>query len=202
MAEAALQEVPARKGRAAILEQGQHIKMINTHGTQVIDLWAFNAEDMGERMSMHHTKSCLKAMIPAEGEPFYTNRRRPILSWVEDHSPGVHDVVLPACDKWRYIWDGHEGFHDSCANNLEEALRAIGREAPPEAPQPLNLWMNCPIDEAGRIAYLAPATAPGDYALFRAEMACIVVMSACPYDLGMPVNGEDGVPKAVHYLLR
>jgi uncharacterized protein YcgI (DUF1989 family) len=194
-----LQEVPARKGRAAELRKGQHIKMVNTHGTQVIDMWALNTEDMIELMSMRHTKSCLKKMIPAVGEPFYTNRRHPILTWVEDRSPGVHDVVLPACDKWRYIWDGYEGFHDSCGNNLEEALHAIGREPPPETPQPLNLWMNCPIHDDGRIDYIAPATKPGDYSVFRAEMDCIVVMSACPYDLGMPINGDDGVPKAVHY---
>ncbi len=194
-----MQEVPARKGRAAELRKGQHIKMVNTHGSQVIDMWAFNAEDMIELMSMRHTKSCLKKMIPAEGEAFYTNRRHPILTWVADRSPGVHDVVLPACDKWRYIWDKHDGFHDSCGNNLEEALRAIGRGPPPETPQPLNLWMNCPIHDDGRIDYIAPVTKPGDHAVFRAEMDCIVVMSACPYDLGMPINGEDGVPKAVHY---
>ena len=27
-------------------------------------MWAFNAADPGELLSMHHTKSCLKQMIP------------------------------------------------------------------------------------------------------------------------------------------
>ena len=94
--------IPASEGRAARLARGQHIRIINTHGSQVVDMWAFNASDPGERMSMHHTKSCLKKMFPAEGEAFYTYRRRPILSLVEDHTPGVHDVVLPACDRWRH----------------------------------------------------------------------------------------------------
>ncbi len=190
--------IPAREGRAVRLASGEHIKLINTHGNQVIDMWAFNADDPSELLSMHHTKSCLKQMIPDEGQAFYTYKRRPILTLVEDHSPGVHDVVLPACDSWRYVWDGFEGYHASCGNNLTAALEAIDFPAPSVTPQPINLWMNCPIGDDGNIGYLPPATKPGDYTVFRAELDCVVAMSACPYDLGMPVNGPEG-PVEVHY---
>ncbi len=195
-------EVPARQGRAVRLSAQDHIKLINTHGTQVIDMWAFNADDPLEIMSMHHTKSMLRRMFPRQGDAFYTYRRRPILTLVEDHSPGVHDVVLPACDKYRYIADGFDGYHDSCGDNLTNALTKIDVPAPTVTPQPLNLWMNCPISSDGKIDYQPPATKPGDYAVFKAEMDCIVVMSACPYDLhdlDMPVNGPDGRPVEVHY---
>ena len=198
MADHASETIPAREGRAAQLKQGEHIKLINTHGTQVIDMWAFNSDDPEERLSMHHTKSCLKEMFPAEGEAFYTHKRRPILTLVEDHTPGVHDVVLPACDRWRYVWDGHEGYHPSCGDNLTAALEAIGFPAPPITPQPINLWMNCPIDGDGNIGYFPPVTKPGDYTVFRAEMDCVVAMSACPYDLALAVNGPGG-PVEVHY---
>ena len=193
-----LETIPAREGRAIRLAAGQHLKLVNTHGSQVVDLWAFNADDPVEMLSMHHTKSCLRHMIPAMGEAFYTYKRRPILTWIEDHSPGVHDVVLPACDKWRYSWDGFEGAHDSCGDNLARALDAIGFPTPAATPQPLNLWMNCPIRDDSRIDYLPPVTEPGDYAVFRAEMSCVVAMSACPYDLG-PINGPDCIPKAVQF---
>src|SRR5712672_2668698 len=36
--------IPARKGRACRLLKGQAIKIINTHGHQVVDTWAFNAD--------------------------------------------------------------------------------------------------------------------------------------------------------------
>lgn len=193
-----IQHIAAGHGRAERLQAGQFIKLINTHGTQVIDFWAFNEQDPHEILSMHHTKSCLKRMIPAEGEAFFTYKRRPILTFMEDHSPGIHDVVLPACDRWRYVWDGFEGYHRSCGDNLTEALNAIGFSAPDVTPQPINVWMNCPIDEHGGIAYLPPQTSAGDYTVFRAEMNCVVAMSACPYDLGMPINGPDG-PCEVHY---
>ncbi len=195
-------ELPAREGRAVRLSAGDHIKLINTHGTQVIDMWALNADDPLEIMSMHHTKSMLRRMMPREGEAFFTHKRRPILTLVEDHSPGIHETVLPACDKYRYIADGFEGYHDSCGDNLTNALDQIEFPAPPVTPQPFQVWMNCPISPNGEIDYLPPATKPGDYTVFRAEMECVIVLSACPYDLddcNMPVNGPEGQPRDVHY---
>jgi uncharacterized protein YcgI (DUF1989 family) len=221
MTAAELNDVQPERGKAVRLAKGGHLKIINTHGTQVVDLWAFNAEDLNEVMSMHHTKSCLKKMLPAAGEAFVTYKRRPILTFVEDHSPGIHDTLLPACDRYRYAWeDGFEGYHNSCGDNLVRAFEDLGLEPPAVTPQPFNLWMNIPIHIAqdgrqeGRIDYLPTVTKPGDYALFRAEMNCIAVISACPYDLApeasdhsagavvsgrlVGINGPDG-PKEVHY---
>ena len=52
---AELQTLPARSGRAVRLETGEAIRIVNTHGSQVVDTWAFNAEDLREFMSMEHT---------------------------------------------------------------------------------------------------------------------------------------------------
>ena len=41
-------------------------------------------------------------MMPDLGEAFLTNRRRPIVTIVEDTSPGVHDTLNAACDIYRY----------------------------------------------------------------------------------------------------
>src|SRR2546429_4405959 len=38
--------IPARHGRAVRLDQGQHLKIINTYGTQVCDMWAFHAHSL------------------------------------------------------------------------------------------------------------------------------------------------------------
>ncbi len=97
-----------------------------------------------------------------------------------------------------YVWDEHEGYHDSCGDNLTNALESIGCPANKVTPQPINQWMNCPISENGSIDYLPPQTQSGDYILFGVEMDCVVCMSACPYDLSMPVNGPGG-PVEVHY---
>ena len=95
--------IPARKGKATFVEQGQSVRVINTHGSQVVDTWAFARHDQNEFMSMEHTRSTLGKMIPALGDPFHSNRRRPILSLTEDTSPGIHDTLCAACDIYRYM---------------------------------------------------------------------------------------------------
>ena len=77
--------VPARKGRAVRLRRGQRIKVINTHGSQVVDTWAFYAADMSECMSMEHTRAVIEKMYPEPGEAFVTTHRRPILDRRRGH---------------------------------------------------------------------------------------------------------------------
>ena len=70
-----LTQVPARQAKAQRVDAGQHIQIVNTHGTQVVDTWAFNADDLGEWMSMEHTRATIDKMMPDLGEAFLTNRR-------------------------------------------------------------------------------------------------------------------------------
>ena len=95
-------EIPARQGKAVRVVKGQRIKVINTKGQQVVDTWAFNAEDPREFMSMEHSRVAIGRIIPAVGDALVTNRRRSILTLVEDISGGVHDTLFAACDRWRY----------------------------------------------------------------------------------------------------
>ncbi len=81
---------------------GQAIRVINTHGQQVVDTWAFNAENMTEFMSMEHCRTALASIMARVGESMVTNQRRPILTMVEDTSDGFHDTLLAACDRYRY----------------------------------------------------------------------------------------------------
>lgn len=189
--------VPARQGRAARLARGQSIRIVNTHGTQVCDTWAFAADNPEEFLSWEHARARIERLIPRPGDPLVTNRRRPILTLVEDTSPGIHDTLIAACDLYRYETLGVAGYHDSCADNLRLAMMAIGRVAP-EVPQPLNLWMNIPVAADWSIDWRPPVSGPGDQVVLRAEMDCIVVMSACPQDI-IPINGAACTPADVAF---
>ncbi len=188
-------EVPARQGRAVRLNKGESIKIINTHGTQVCDTWAFKADDLSEFMSMEHARAAIDRIVPKPGDPLATNRRRAILTLIEDTSPGVHDTLIAACDAYRYRNLGVTEYHDNCADNMRLALQAIGMRAR-EVPQPLNLWMNIPVGGDYGIRWLPTVAEPGDYVLLRAEMDCVVVMSACPQDI-VAINGNR--PVEVHF---
>src|SRR5690606_2472412 len=139
---------PARHGRAVRLAKGQVIRIINTHGSQVCDTWAFKADDLSEFMSMEHARAAIDRIIPKVGDPLATNRRRPILTLVAGTSPGVHDTLMAACAAYRYRNLGVTHYHDNCAHSMRLALKAIGLRAR-EVPQPLNLWMNIPVGSDG-----------------------------------------------------
>ena len=172
------------------LAAGQRLSVINPHGTQVGDFWAFNAADLGEYMSMAHVHTDLDSIFPRAGDRLVTNRRRAILHFAEDTSPGVHDTVIAACDAYRYQLLGCADYHDNCTDNLRQALIAIGERAP-AIPSPFNLWMNIPVAADGGVGFLPTVSAPGDRVVFKAEMPAIAVISACPQDL-VPINGPDG----------
>jgi uncharacterized protein YcgI (DUF1989 family) len=189
--------VPARHGRAVRLDKGQRIKIVNTHGTQVCDTWAFSAADPSEFLSMEHMRAWIGRLIPKPGDELATNRRRPILTMEEDTSPGVHDTIIAACDLFRYKTLGVEGYHDNCSDNLRMATKAIGLRVR-EVPSPLNLWMNIPILANGGVGFYPTVSKPGDYVVLRAEMDCVVAMSSCPQDI-IPINGPDCTPVEVHF---
>ena len=189
--------IPARRGRAARLNKGQSIKIINSHGQQVVDTWAFNADDLSEFMSMEHLRVFLERIFPRAGDPLVTNRRRAILQFAEDTSPGIHDTLMAACDDYRYGLLNCTEYHDNCTDNLFAGMRNIGL-SPPECPSPLNMWMNIPVVEGGNTEWGVPASKPGDYVVLRAEMDCVVAMSCCPQDI-LPINGEAREPTEAHY---
>jgi hypothetical protein len=93
MVESGLLTIPARRGLAIRVRSGRTLQVINTHGHQVVD-------------------TCLVA-----------NRRRPIITLVEDSSPGVHDTLIAACDRYRYEQLGCTTYHENCSDNLAAALR-------------------------------------------------------------------------------
>ena len=189
--------IPARKGKASRLDRGQLVRVINTHGQQVVDTWAFNAADSSELMSMEHTRTALTRVMVATGDVLVTNRRRPILTIVEDTSPGIHDTLLAACDSYRYEQLGCIGFHDNCTDNLAAALAELD-VANARTPSPLNLFMNIPVEPSGRLSFQPPVSRAGDFVLLRAEMDCLVAFSACPQDM-VPINGVDCVPTEAHF---
>ena len=190
-----LQTIPARRGKAAFVAKGQRVKVINTHGTQVVDTWAFNRAEMAEFMSMEHSRATNHHLVPKVGDAMLTNHRRPILTLLEDTAGGVHDTLMAACDRYRYEELGHEGYHDNCTDNLAASLKELGL-VPPETPSPFNLFMNIPWTAEGNLSFDAPVCAPGGYVVLRADMDVVIAFSACPQDI-LAINAHK--PTEAHF---
>jgi uncharacterized protein len=187
--------IPARHARAVQVAQGQRFRVVDLEGSQVVDLFAFVEGDVREYVSAEHTRVFVKRLFPKPGEPFVTNRRRPLLEFEEDRSPGVHDMLCAACDPTRYALLGHEGWHASCQENLESAMAALGH-VEVDIPQPINLFMNVLRDADDALSFGVAPTKPGDSVTLRAALPCVVVASACPMDLNV-INGAGPTDVAI-----
>lgn len=187
---------PASYGHAFRVTTGQTFRLTDLHGQQPIDFWAFVAGDPDEHLSVAHTRVHNMSMVVRPGQAAATNRRRPIVTMIEDNSPGQHDMLLAACDRTRFEGLGHEGYHRNCQDNLHEALDRVGISIP-FSPQPWNLFTHFPWTSDYRVEMLSPDTRAGDNIIFRAELDIVVAISACPQDIvricgdvNTPVNVE------------
>jgi hypothetical protein len=174
--------VPAGSGLAVAVTAGQLVSVVDVHGGQVGDFFAFDAHDPTEYLSASHTRAFTSRMFPALGQSFMSSLRRPMLRVVADTSPGYHDLLIAACDPARYRQLGIDGWHASCAENLETALRPFGIR-PGHVPQPFNVFMRTPGTLDGSVVWLPAESKPGDSFEMVAEMDLVVALSACPSDL-------------------
>jgi uncharacterized protein YcgI (DUF1989 family) len=112
----------ARSGAFVRLHPGKLLKIINTHGTQMVDTWAFTSlpnDTIKESsfkfkyLSMCHTRSALSKLTLNTNDALLDNVRQPMLTLVDDTSGGVHDLLFAACDPHRYEQLGLKWFHGS-----------------------------------------------------------------------------------------
>lgn len=183
--------VPGSHARAVRVNAGDIVRVVNTHGTQVVDFWALRADRPDVAMSMQHSRIRWRNLRPHAGDEMLDEERATIMTMTDDTSPGVHDTVIAACDPFRYAQLGADPGHRSCCTNFAEALAELSIERDLPVPAPLNLFMNIPWDLDGNITFEPTVSAPGDSVTFRAEVDTIVIASACPMDI-VPINGPGG----------
>lgn len=188
--------IEAGHGAAFRMRQGYTAAIVAVDGPQVADTWAFAGDGLEEVLSTEHTRSCLERLSPRVGDALWSSSRRPMLTVVEDTSPGLHDLLLSACDAGRYRLLGHHGPHRTCADNMREALAALGLPAPPRVPSPVNVFENVAVGPGGTLAIEPPRVRAGERIVLRAEIDLVLVVSACPMDI-VATNGADRTPKPV-----
>ena len=171
MSQSELVRIPAGHGKAVRLNAGEMVKLINTHGTQVVDCWALNAYDLYEFMSMESTRATNARLNPLLGDTFVTNQRRSIITLVEDTTSGIHDTFMAACDRYRYKLLGVEGYHRNCQDNLIEGLQEIGVTLPFKIAGSWNIFMNIPVlEDRNSVDFLPTQCESGQFVVLQAEM--------------------------------
>ena len=183
--------VAGGRAKAVGVKAANTVRVVNTHGTQVVDFWAIRADRPEIAMSMQHSRIRWRNLRPRPGDEMLDEERATMLTLLEDTSPGVHDTVIAACDPFRYAQLGAAPDHRSCCANFAEALTELSITRAVPVPAPLNLFMNIPWDLDGNITFEPTVSAPGDSVVFRAEVDVVVIASACPMDI-VPINGPGG----------
>lgn len=170
-----------------------------------------------EYLSLPHTRASTHRLVPEVNDTLLSNLRTPIMTLIEDTTPGAHDTLTAACDAAFYAELGVDKpeEHGSCAVNLVLALKelnettgltgakAVGSDITVNiAPTPLHLFMNAPLEldanaksegsgaKGAKLSVEEPKGKKRSYVRFRAERDIVVVMSACPMDVGSQNGGK------------
>lgn len=185
--------IPPRSGAAFTIRSGEILRVIDPEGGQVSDLLAFMAADVREVLSNGRTFDYEETIRLTVGHRLWSNRSVPMLEIVED-SAGQHDFLLTPCSEatFRHFYPG-KPVHRGCFGNLVEALAPYGVAAD-AIPVAFNIFMNVPVDGAGKLKVVAPKTRPGAFIRLRALADLVIGLTACSaYD------SCGGSFKPIHY---
>jgi len=201
------QVIPPKHGLAVTIRQGQHLRVIDLEGQQVVDMAVFNADNPREKLSTSYSRTRYvpkpgAEYVPrdklVEGDTLMSTICRPMMTIVKEtpEPKGVHDTHNRMCNRFLYESYGL-GPRDGCHENIANAVAAYGI-LPEDIPDTMDLFMNYHHDcTRGRWVIGAPVSKPGDYIEFRAEMNCIVGFSNCPLDVLAPCNAYHCTPVKV-----
>jgi hypothetical protein len=169
-------------GTAFVIRRGQSLRIVDPCGEQVADVVSFALPDTREWLSSGRTIDYANTIHLTTGHTLYSNRSRPMWSFVED-TVGRHDFLLTPCSPETFsIIYGTKGHHPSCFENLVTNLAPFGI-TPDAIPTTLNVFMNVDVLPSGELRILPPRSLAGDHILLRAEMDMVVGVTACSAEL-------------------
>jgi uncharacterized protein YcgI (DUF1989 family) len=188
--------VPGYEGRAVRVAAGSTVRVIDVEGCQIGDLFVLVADNLAERLSPAVTRLINFTPFPQQGAAFYSNRRRRLLTLLEDTSPGRHDMTFAPCDSELYRDHGAGDHHPNCRDNFFQAMRAIGLTVDSH-PDPINVFQNTPINAEGSYTIGPALSRAGDTLTLRADADLILALTACSVDIpfdGVQANGGRSTP--------
>ena len=185
-------QVPGYEGRGLAVAQGATVKITDLEGCQVGDLFAISQEDTTEYLCSARSRSVNRRLFPKVGEQFVTNCWQPILTFLTDTSPGIHDTLIAACDSGLYEQLGAMD-HPNCHDNFLKVIETLELDFD-FVPGPVNLFQNTPVGSDGELIFGTAPTKAGDYVEFKAEMPIYLILTACSFDLDDVFIGGKSTP--------
>jgi uncharacterized protein YcgI (DUF1989 family) len=175
-----------KTAKAFIIKKGQHLRITDIDGQQAADFVCFSEHDHGERFSQAKTRVRNLNIQISTGNGLISNRDNTMFTIVDD-TVGVHDIMLSECHSYVYEHIFKVGPRNGCYENLSHVLAPYDISSD-DLPDPFDIFTDTEVTDSGDIQINTAASGPGDYIELRAEMDCIIGVSACPDDV-TPCNG-------------
>lgn len=173
--------IEPKSGGTITVKRGQVLRIEAIDQGQVADFICFAEADHHERFSQSKTRVRNWSIRLGTGSELISTRDNVMFTIVED-TVGVHDIVFCPCHSHVYEHLLKVGPRNGCFENLAAAVAPFGI-SPDELPGPFNVFMRTEIDENGELSVLATPSKKGDFVDLRAEMDCLVAVSACADDV-------------------
>lgn len=181
--------IPPMSARAFTVLKGQTLRIVDVSGGQPGDFVAFHQEDLSERFSQARTRVENRTCRIAAGHNLWTGALTPrVMFTVTEDGAGDHDLLYTPC--CRYALETRFGVsREGCQEHLARAL-APWNLSPLEVPDPLNLFFTVHVGADGAMAIGRHRSPPGAAIVLRAEMNCLVAVSACSVPLEGRANSD------------
>jgi len=173
---------------AFTIEKSKSLRVVDVLGQQVGDFIAFNKDDLEEKFSSGRTRSENGKIRISVGDRLFSNQCNVMFTITED-TCGIHDLLYPPCSRWVFEHRYKIPPHDGCQENLAKALSSFGIDKL-DIPDPFNIFEHSVVDIDGRLQILEPMSRAGSYVELRADMDCLVAVSACAVDVGKTNAGK------------
>lgn len=192
--------IAPQSGRGFRMKRGDVLRVVDPHGEQVSDLFAFAADDPDSSLSSGRTIDYASKIYMTTGDVLWSNDSRPMLTILRD-DVGRHDFLLTPCSQAMFeILYQHRGHHPSCFENLVKAFEPFGI-GPERISTTFNIFMRVDVSPDGAVAVKPPLSKPGNAIELRAEMDLICGLTACSAEGSnngtfKPIDWEVIVPPA------
>ncbi len=177
-----------------MIRRGEALRIVNTHGTQGVSLFAWNASDTSERYNSADTVKIQWTSELRKGRVLFSDMGRVLLSITED-TCGAHDTIVggstPLSNARKY---GDAGLR-STAENMLLAAGKHGLGARDLAPlvtffAPVSMIDGAPTWREGVLQ-------ESDFVDLRAELDLIVAVSNCPHPLAPDMSFAPGAVECI-----
>lgn len=170
--------IAPQSGAGFRLRAGDVLRVIDPHGEQVSDLFAFREGEPDCSLSSGRSIDYAGKIYLSTGDVLWSNDSRPMFTILADEV-GRHDFLLTPCSQEMFeILYRHRGHHPSCFENLCRAFAPFGIE-PARISTTFNIFMRVDVAPDGSVAVKPPLSTPGARIELRAEMDLVCALTAC-----------------------